>query len=145
MASEFTLGLVDKRGQLSAFAAEKEGSWSGPVPVGAAGLADPGAPVAASQRSGPDRTDVFVIDKKGTLTVFSADGEGHWSPPELVEQAGALPGGAYVAASPQFGVKNRTDIFFINQIDANATGWPEVTWAEEKGVWKGPKKLSTEV
>ena len=40
MASEFTLGLVDKRGQLSAFAAEKEGSWSGPVPVGAAGRID---------------------------------------------------------------------------------------------------------
>jgi hypothetical protein len=116
--------FVDKRGQLVVFSAAKEGSWSGPVAIGPTGFADPGAAIAVSQQTGRDQTDVFVVDKKGTLHVFSADSAGHWSPPEPIGQAGAAPNGAYLVASPQFGVMNRTDVFVINDIDTNATGWP---------------------
>jgi hypothetical protein len=137
--------LVDKHEQLIVFSAAKEGSWRGPVPVGPTGFADPGAAIAVSQQSGHAQTDVFVVDKKGTLHVFSSNDAGHWSPPKQIGQPGAAPSGAYLVASPQFGVMNRTDVFVINDIDTNATGWPEVTWADVKSVWAGPKKLSTEV
>jgi hypothetical protein len=137
--------LVDKRGQLTVFSAGKAGSWSGPVPIGPLGFADPGAAIAVSWQPGRDQTNLFVIDKKRTLTVFSADGAGNWGSPKEIGQPGAVPGEAYMVASPQLGASKRTDLFIINERGANAWGWPELTSAGANDTWARPIKLALDV
>ena len=137
--------VVDKHGQLQAFAREKEGSWSGPVAIGPRDLANSGTPIAVSHRSERGQADVFVVDKNGTLTAFVPNAGGHWGSPELIGSPGAAPGGACVMASPQFGVENRTGVFVINHLGGGVAGWPEVTWADEKSAWSASKKLAREV
>jgi hypothetical protein len=137
--------LVDKKGQLNVFSVQGDGSWSGPVPIGPSDFAAAGAPVVVSMQSGGTQTNVFVTDKKGTLQLFSVDGGGNWSGPQQIGPPGVTTSGAYIAASPQFGVKNQTDILFINQTGTNAPGWPVVFWGTGTNSWGGPKALVTEV
>jgi hypothetical protein len=137
--------LVDKKGQLNVFSVQGEGSWTGPVPIGPSNFAAAGAPVVVSMQSGGTQTDVFLTDKKGTLQLFSVDGGGSWSGPQQIGPLGVTTSGAYIAASPQFGVKNQADIFLINQTGTNAPGWPVVFWGSGTNSWAGPKALVTEV
>ncbi len=137
--------LVDKKGQLNVFSVQGAGSWTGPVPIGPSDFAAAGAPVAVSIQSGGSQTDVFVTDKKGTLQMFSVDGAGSWSGPQQIGPPGVTTSGAYIAASPQFGVKNQADIFLINHTGTNAPGWPVVFWGPGTNSWTGPKALVTEV
>jgi hypothetical protein len=137
--------LVDKKGQLNVFSVQGEGSWTGPVPIGPSDFAAAGAPVVVSMQSGGAQTDVFVTDKKGTLQLFSVDGGGTWSGPQQIGPPGVTTSGAYIMASPQFGVTNQADIFLINQTGTNAPGWPVVFWGPGTNSWMGPKALVTEV
>jgi hypothetical protein len=137
--------LVDKKGQLNVFSIQGEGSWTGPVPIGPSDFAAAGAPVAVSMQSGGAQTDVFVTDKKGTLQLFSVAGGGAWSGPQQIGPPGVTTSGAYIAASPQFGVKDQADIFLINQTGTNAPGWPVVFWGPGTNSWTGPKALVAEV
>lgn len=144
-ANQTDVFLLDKKGRLNVFSAQGKGKWNGPAPIGPAGLAVAGAPVAVSTHFGIVQTDVFVADKNGALNVFSADGEGAWSDPKQIGQPGVAPNGAFVAASQQFGVKNQTSVFLINQTGVNAPGWPVIFWADPASGWSGPKALVTEV
>ena len=139
--------VVDKSGQLNVFTnILGTGRWDGPAPIGPKGLAEPGASVAVSQRFGLVQTDVFVVDKKGTLTVISVDGAGAWSAAKPIGPPGLVPSGAFVAVSQQFGITNQTDVFLINQTGPNAPGWPVVFWIDApNNSWQGPKALVTEV
>ena len=137
--------LFDRHGQLNVFSSKKEGSWSGPEPIGPTGFADPGAAIAVADQAGRGRTSVFVVDKKGTLIVFAADDAGRWGAPEDIGQPGDAPSGAYVVASPHFGVAKRTDVFVVNNTKTKASGWPELAWVDENNVWTGPKKLSADI
>jgi hypothetical protein len=139
--------LVDKNGQLNVFSnILGKSSWDGPLAIGPKGLADAGAPVAVSQRFGAVQTDVFVVDKKGTLNVISVDGTGIWKAPKQLGPPGLAPSGAFVAASPQYGISNQTDVFLINQTGSNGPGWPMVFWVDAPSdSWNGPKALVIEV
>jgi hypothetical protein len=136
--------LVDKKGQLNVFSVQGEGLWTGPVPIGPSDFAAAGAPVLVLMQSGGAQTDVLVTDKKGTLQLFSV-GTGAWSNPQQIGPLGVTTSGAYLAASPQFGVKDQIDIFLINQTGTNAPGWPVVFWDPGTNTWTGPKALVTEV
>jgi hypothetical protein len=144
-ANQIDAYLVDKKGQLNVFSVQGGGSWSGPVPIGPSDFAAAGAPIAVSMRSGGAQTDVFVTDKKGTLQLFSVDGTGAWSGPQQIGPLGVTTSGAYIVASPQFGVKNQADIFLINQTGTKAPGWPAVFWGPGRDSWTGPKALVAEV
>jgi hypothetical protein len=137
--------LVDKKGQLNVFSVQGDGSWTGPVPIGPSDFAAAGAPVAVSVQSGGAQTDVFVTDKKGTLQLFSVASGGAWSGPQQIGPPGVTTSGAYIAASPQFGVKDQADIFLVNQTGTNAPGWPVVFWGPGTNSWTGPKALVAEV
>jgi hypothetical protein len=137
--------LVDKKDQLNVFSVQGDGSWTGPVPIGPSDFAAAGAPVVVSTQSGGAQTNVFVTDKKGTVQLFSVDGGGTWSGPQQIGPPGATTSGAYIVASPQFGVKDQADIFLINQTGTNAPGWPVVFWGPGTNSWAGPKALVTEV
>jgi hypothetical protein len=72
-----------------------------------------GTSVAASPQIGVgNQTDVFAI-KNGQLNVFWVDGGGAWKGPVGLGPAGAFPPGAALAASPQYGVPNQTDVFAV--------------------------------
>ena len=127
--------LIDKNGQLNVFSnILGKGTWDGPVAIGPKGLANSGAPVAVSRRYGAVQTDVFVVDKKGTLNVISVDAADSWSEAKLISPPGLAPSGAFVAASPQVGISNQTDVFLINQTGTNGPGWPVVFWANRRPI-----------
>jgi hypothetical protein len=109
--------VVDNEGQLNVFSVIGPGTWSGPVKIGAAGFAMPGAGVAASQQYGiANQTDVFVVDKTGQLNVFWIDGAGSaWRGPLAIGGSGfSAPSGAPLAVSQQFGVPDQTDVFVVD-------------------------------
>ena len=50
-------------------------------------MADPGAPVAASQHFGVDnQTDVFLVDQNGKLNLFWETDDGAWNGPQVIDQ-----------------------------------------------------------
>lgn len=129
--------LIDKNGQLNVFYVDSAGPWNGPVKIGPAGLANPGAPVAASQQFGiSTQTDVFVVDKSGKLNVFYVDGVGAWGGPVGIGSAGNAPAGANLAVSQQFGANNQTDVFLVDN-----SGQLNVFWVNSAGPWSGPVKI----
>jgi hypothetical protein len=82
------------------FWAERTGDWTGPKPIGPAGIvpsakiSSKGAYVAASQHFGAtNRTNVFIRNESGTNgpgwpTEFWVEGAGPWSgPAALVTEA----------------------------------------------------------
>jgi hypothetical protein len=124
--------VIDKNGQLNVFWVDNGGAWGGPEKIGAAGIANPGAPLAASQQFGLNQTDVFLIDTSGQLNVFWVDNGGAWGGPEKIGPAGIANPGSLLAASQQFGL-NQTDVFLID-----TSGQLNVFWVDNGGAWGGP-------
>jgi hypothetical protein len=129
--------LVDKNGQLNVFSVSGTGSWSEPVKIGAKGIFPKGAHIAVSPQFGADQTDVFLVDKNGTLNLFWVQGAGNWSEqPILISAKDFAVPGAPVAASQQFGAKNQTDVFLVDK-----NGSLNLFWVEGSGAWNGPKPI----
>jgi hypothetical protein len=128
---------IGDNGQLHVSWVLHGGAWSGPVGLGPAGLFPPGAALTASNQYGvPAQTDVFAISNNGQLQVFWVERGGTWSGPVGLGPAGVFPAGAAVAASPQYGVPNQTDVFAIGN-----NGQLQVFWVESGGNWNGPVGL----
>jgi hypothetical protein len=148
-ADQTDVFVVDKKGQLSMFWVQGAGSWSKePVLIGGRDFAVPGAPVAASQHFGAkNRTDVFLVDKNGTLSLFWIDGAGAWNGPESIGPAGIAPSasissrGAFVVASQQAGATDETNVFLLNETGTKGPGWPTRFWVKGVGSWSGPAAL----
>jgi hypothetical protein len=114
------------------------GRWNGPLTISAAGLAPPGAGLAASPQFGvPDQTDVFVVAGTGATEVFWVQGAGRWNGPLAISPGSIAPAGAGLAASPQFGVPGQTDLFFVG-----TSGTTQVLWVQGAGRWNGPLTIS---
>ncbi|MFC5567071.1 hypothetical protein ACFPOC_11705 [Rubellimicrobium aerolatum] len=130
---------IDTNGQLHVAWVSGVGAWNGPAPIGPAGLFLPGAVagVAASPQYGvPDQTDVFAVDRNGQLHVAWVSGVGAWNGPAPIGPAGLFPAGAAVAASPQYGVPDQTDVFAIG-----SNGQLHVAWVSGAGAWNGPAPI----
>jgi hypothetical protein len=110
------------------------GHWNGPLGISPAGLAPAGAGLAASAQFGsPNQTDVFVVGSNGAIQVLWVQGAGRWSGPLAISPTGLALAGAGLAASPQFGVPNQTDVFVVD-----TTGATQVVWVQGGGAWNGP-------
>jgi hypothetical protein len=94
-----------------------------------------GGGVAASQQFGGNQTDLFSVDNSGRLNVSWVDNAGPWQGPLPIGPSGLAPGGAFVAASRQFGL-TQTDAFLVDQ-----SGQLNVFWVDGFGVWNGPEKI----
>ncbi len=126
--------VIDVNGQLNVFSAIGSGKWSGPQTIGPSGFASTSAAVTASPRFGTDnQTDVYVVDTKGQLNVFSAVGSGNWSGPQAIGSAGLARSGASVAVSQGLGTNDQTDVFLI---DTN--GQLNVFSVDSSGQWSDP-------
>ena len=110
--------LMSQDGQLNMFWATGDGDWNGPVQVGPTKVTSDSNTVnlAVSRQFGaPSHTDVFLVDKHGTLNMLSVLGAGSSSaPPKLIGPAKSFPVGAPLAASPRFGAPNQTDVFVVD-------------------------------
>jgi hypothetical protein len=90
--------------------------------------------ITASCRFGvANQTDVYLIGPDGGLNISSAVGGGPWS-----DLFGPQPGtmfqpGAAVAASPQYGLANQTDVFAVG-----TNGQLYVMWADGDDSWNNP-------
>jgi hypothetical protein len=58
---------------------------------------------------------------------------GKWNGPLAISPAGDTPAGAALAASPQFGVHDQTDVFMIDK-----GGATQVVWVQGAGTWNSP-------
>jgi hypothetical protein len=158
VANQTDVFVVDNAGQLNVFWVVSAGTWQrakiGPAyypdPSGAPN-ALPGTPVAVSSQFGlTGRTDVFEVDVRGSLTMFSVQNAGAWSQSHTILYSDqlAMGPGANVSVSEQFGLTNQTDLFLMNSMTpwlAPGLGWPNVLWVDSAGSWLGPKALILDV
>jgi hypothetical protein len=146
IADQTDVFVVDNDGQLNVFWVHGAGNWSQqPTPIGAKGLAKPGAPIAVTQHFGMnDRSDVFLVDKTGTLNMFWVVGAGAWNGPRSLGPVGLASSDAFVAASQHFGEADQTDVFLLSETGTNGPGWPTLMWVRRAGPWGGPVALVTE-
>lgn len=148
---------VDNNGYLHVFSLlSSQGSWANAtdtVVIGPPVSLQGGGPVAVSQQfDAPDQTDVFVVDQSGQIWMaFSVQGGG-WSAPTKIGPPGLAPmpdqsvtgHGAFILASPQYGVTGQTDLFVIAQNGPTSSypGWPTVLSLAEGGTaWTAPTAL----
>ena len=96
--------------------------------IGPSGLFNPGTHLAASQQFGLNQTDVFAVDKNGTLQVVWVFNAGAWAGRVRLRPP-IFPPGAPVAASQQFGI-SQTDVFA-----ADRSGTMHVAWVVNAGAW----------
>ena len=89
--SQTDVFVVDKRGNLQVMWVVNAGAWGGPGQIGPAGLFNPGTHLAASQQFGLNQTDVFAVDKNGTLQVVWVFNAGAWGGPGPIAPAGIFP------------------------------------------------------
>jgi hypothetical protein len=128
--------VVDKSGTVDVVWVDGAGTWNGPLAISPPGLASPGSRnrLAVSNQFGiPNQTDVFVVDKTGTLDVLWTEREGQWNRPLSISPVGLAPAGAALAVSNQYGMPNQTDVFVVDK-----TGTLGVLWVEGAGQWNGP-------
>jgi hypothetical protein len=126
---------VDKNGSLNVTWVVGAGNWGGPGQIGPSGMFPPGAPIAASQQIGLNQTDVFIVDKNGSLQVMWVVNAGAWGGPGQIGPSGMFPPGAPIAASQQIGL-NQTDVFIVDK-----NGNLQVMWVVNAGAWGGPGKM----
>jgi hypothetical protein len=92
--------------------------------------------LAAAQQVALDQTDVFAINRAGQPVVFYVGGGGHWSSLLPLGPTGLARRDAALAASPQFGAPNQTDLFVVGQ-----NGQLNVFWFDGSGAWNGPQTI----
>jgi hypothetical protein len=132
-ANQTDVFLFDKDGQLNVFWARSAGSFKGPVKIGPADFVPNRAQLAASRRFGANQTDVFAVDKTGTLNSFGVDGTGSWQGPEKISKADFAHPGGHVVVGQRAGNANQTDVFLVDK-----TGRLNVFSTKGKGSWNGP-------
>jgi hypothetical protein len=116
---------------------EGGGSWQGPLRITPTGVEEPGAELASSQQFGvSNQTDVFAVEKDGTIDVSWVRGGGTWGGPLAITKTGFADSGVALAASNQFGISSQTDVFVVG-----TDGATHVSWVEGGGTWDGPLQI----
>jgi hypothetical protein len=96
------------------------------------------APVVTSPQFGvPNQTDVFSVAPDGAVQVRWVTGGGAWNGPLAISAPGLVPPAARLAASNQFGLPDRTDVFVVG-----TNGAVQVLWVDGGGAWNGPLGIS---
>jgi hypothetical protein len=124
--------VVDLAGALTVSWVDGAGAWQGPVRISPVGTYLQGAPVATSQQFGLTQTDVFAVDKTGTLTVTWVVGGGSWNGPAQIGPVGLALPSAPVSTCQQAGL-NQTDVFLVDR-----HGDLNMFYVSGGGAWAGP-------
>jgi hypothetical protein len=138
VANQTDVFVVGNDGTTQVVWVKGQGAWNLPLAIGPAGLAPPGAGLVASPQLGvADQTDVFRVNNNGALEDVWVRGAGAWKGPLVITPGHLAPPGAGLAASPQFGVANQTDVFAVAE-----NGSTVVLWVRGAGTWSGPLIIS---
>jgi hypothetical protein len=139
VANQTDVFTVSEGGSVTVMWAQGAGTWKGPLAISLQGLTAPASPLAAAPQLGvPNQTDVFLVGANGATQVLWVQGAGKWNGPLGISPAGRSPDGEALAVSPQFGVPNQTDVFFID-----TSGPTQVVWVQGSGRWNGPMQIET--
>ncbi len=127
---------VDTTGTLSAFRSTGTASWQGPEKISAADFAKSGGHIAVGQRAGSgNQTDVYLVDKKGQLNVFSSQSGGPWTGPVAIGPDDFAAAGAPVAVSIQSG-GTQTNVFVTDK-----KGTLQLFSINTGAAWSGPQQI----
>jgi hypothetical protein len=136
------LFLVDKRGQPHMAVAESNGVFAAPKPVAPRDTAAAGAPLAVVRRSRAPQFALFVVDKKGVLTLIAVDRDGQADKPKPLG-AIALPGNKkFIVAARPFGDRDAIDVYAI--ADGGPHDGEAVRFRSDDGeAWRGPELVTS--
>jgi hypothetical protein len=123
---------VDLAGALTVTWASGTATWEGPARISPIGTFLQGAAVATSRQFGLTQTDVFAVDKTGTLTITWVIGGGVWYGPAQIGPVGFAFPSAPVSASQQAGL-SQTDVFLVDH-----HGNLNLFFVSGGGAWEGP-------
>lgn len=136
------LFLVDKRGQPHMAVAESDGTFGAPKPIGPRDIAAAGAPLAVVGRARAPQFALFLVDKKGVLTLIAVDRDGQAEKPKPLGPI-ALPGNnKFIVAARPFGDRDAIDVYAISE------GGPHdgeaIRFRSDDGeAWRGPELVTS--
>ena len=136
VANQLDAMFIGKDGRLNVAWVVNEGAWSGPTPIGSAGLAPSGAPLALSHQSDGNQLDAAFIGDDGALYVAWVVNDGAWNGPSPMTAKGVGAPGAKIALAHQ-GNLSQLDAVFVGPDDSL-----RVAWVQWNGAWQGPVTIS---
>jgi hypothetical protein len=139
--------VVDNNGTLQVFWVQGANNWSPePAPIGPSGHFNAGAFVAAGPGyDASNRTDVYAVDKYGSICVLSVVATNPWSQqPVFIGPPNAAPPGAPIAVCERADTQGQTDVYVV---DGSGTLWvysraPGAVWTRDAGTQIGPAGLA---
>jgi hypothetical protein len=136
------LFLVDKRGQPHMAVAESDGTVGAPKPIGPRDIAAAGAPLAVVRRAGAPQFALFLVDKKGVLTLIAVDRDGQADKPRPLGPI-ALPGNRkFIVATRPFGDRDTVDVYAIG--DGAPHDGEAIRFRSDDGkAWRGPELVTS--
>jgi hypothetical protein len=130
------LFAIAATGQLDILSPNGPERWKKATAHGPINMAKPRTFIATTPRPGADaETGVFLADQHGQLQGFWVNAKGV-SGPFAIGPKDICPPGAPVAASPQFGGHDQTDVFVFDK-----EGQLNVFWARGNGAFSEPVKV----
>jgi hypothetical protein len=136
------LFLVDRHGQPHMAVAESDGMLGAPKPIGPKDIAAAGAPLAAVGRTRAPQFALFLVDRKGVLTLIALDRNGQADKPRPLG-AIALPGNnkSIVAARPAAD-RDAIEVYAIG--DGGPHDGQAIRFRSDDGeAWRGPELVSS--
>ena len=122
--------------------AESDGGFGAPKPIGPKDIAAAGAPLAVVGRARAPQFALFLVDKKGVLTLIAVDRDGQADKPKPLGPI-ALPGNnKFIVAARLFGDRDTIDVYAI------AEGGPHdgeaIRFRSDDGeAWRGPELVTS--
>jgi hypothetical protein len=135
------LFVIDKRGQLNMAVAESDGTFAAPKPFGPRDVAAGGAPLAVVRRARQPQFAVFVVDRKGVLTLIAVDRDGQADKPKPLGPVAPNGKTKFIAAMRPSGDRDAIDVYAI------AEGGPHdgeaIRFRSDDGeAWRGPEPVA---
>ena len=136
------LFVVDKRGQLHMAVAESDGTFAAPKPFGPRDVATGGAPLAVVRRARQPQFAVFVVDRKGILTLIALDRDGQADKPKPLGPVAPNGRAKFIAAVRPAADRDAIDVYAI------AEGGPHdgeaIRFRSDDGeAWRGPEPVAS--
>jgi hypothetical protein len=136
------LFLVDRHGQPHMAVAESDGTVGALKPIGPKDIANGGAPLAVVSRARAPQLALFLVDKKGVLTLIAVDRNGQADKPKPLGPI-ALPGNRkFIVAARPSADRDAIDVYAIG--DGGPHDGEAIRFRSDDGeAWHGPELVTS--
>jgi hypothetical protein len=136
------LFLVDRHGQPHMAVAESDGTVGAPKPIGPKDIAANGAPLAVVSRARAPQLMLFLVDKKGVLTLIAVDRNGQGDKPKSLGPI-AQPGNRkFIVAARPSADRDAIDVYAIG--DGVPHDGEAIRFHSDDGeAWRGPELVTS--